>query len=120
MDRFQDSAKKGFDFLKSRAKETVEAQKLNSSIRDIEERRDSCLQDLGHRVVAMFDTANFDREALRDRVEEVRRLSADLEAAQHDYDSLKNHFKTSVEEILPKGVKPEPTTPGSIPEPDYT
>lgn len=101
MDRLGESARKGFDFLKSRAKETVEVTKLNSSIRDLEDRRDQCLLDIGHRVVAMFDSPAFDREALRDRVEEVRKLNTELEAAQREYEDVKSSLKHSVEEIIP-------------------
>ena len=43
MDRISDSAKKGLDFIKSRALETVEVQKLSSGIKRLEERRDNCL-----------------------------------------------------------------------------
>jgi hypothetical protein len=114
MDRFGESARKGFDFLKSRAKETVEVQKLSSSIRELEDRRDQCLLDIGHRVMAMFDAPVFDKEALRDRVEEVRTLNAELESHQRDYDSVKSHLKSSVEEILPTRPRtPEPPEYGS-------
>lgn len=113
MDRFQDSAKKGFDFLKSRAKETVAVQKLNSNIRELEDRRDQCLMDLGHRVLAMFDQPEFDKEALRDRVVEVQRLNAELEGTTAEYQSVKTQLKTSVEDILPNsgGRGPGPAPP---------
>ena len=89
MDRFGESARKGFDFLKSRAKETVEVTKLSSNIRELEDRRDQCLLDIGHRVMAMYDGPVFDKEALRDRVEEVRSLNAELQAAK---DNIVNGF----------------------------
>jgi hypothetical protein len=101
MDRFGDTARKGFDFLKSRAKETVEVTKLSSNIRELEDRRDQCLLDIGHRVVAMFDAPVFSKEAVRDRVDEVRSLNAEIEAAQKDYEEVKTSLKSSVEEILP-------------------
>ncbi len=114
MDRFQDSAKKGFDFLKSRAQETVAVQKLNSNIRELEDRRDQCLLDLGHRVLAMFDQPEFDKEALRDRVMEVQRLNSELEGATAEYQSVKTQLKSSVEEILPttgRGSRSGPEPP---------
>jgi hypothetical protein len=120
MDRFGESARKGFDFLKSRAKETVEVTKLNSSIRDLEERRDQCLRDIGHRVMAMFDSPVFDREALRDRVEEVRKLNTELDATEKEYEDVKTSLKSSVEDILPTGRREstaEPSAADSAPPP---
>lgn len=108
MDRFGESARKGFDFLKSRAKETVEVTKLSSQMRELEERRDRSLLDIGHRVMAMFDAPNFDKEALRDRVEEVRVLNAEMEAAQQSVQELKSSLKSSMEEILPQPRGHEP------------
>lgn len=101
MERFGESARRGFDFLKNRAKETVEVQKLSTNVRELEMRRDQCLMDIGHRVLAMFDSPIFDKEALRDRVDEVRRLNREIDYAQADYQSAKSHLKSSVEEILP-------------------
>lgn len=88
MDRFGDTAKKGFDFLKSRALETVEAQRINTNIKKLGERRDKCLMDIGHRVNVMFDLPEFDRESLRDRVEELRNLSRQVEEARAELDAL--------------------------------
>lgn len=118
MDRFGESARKGFDFLKSRAKETVEVTKLSSNIRELEDRRDHCLLDIGHRVMAMYDGPAFDKEALRDRVEEVRALNAELEAAKREYEDVKTSLKTSVEEIIPGRHKDHDHPPaGNVPEP---
>lgn len=108
MDRFGETARKGFDFLKSRAKETVEVSKLSSQLRDLEQRRDRSLLDIGHRVMAMYDSPSFDKEALRDRVEEVRALNAEMEAAQQSYQEVKSSLKSSVEEILPQHREPKP------------
>lgn len=119
MDKFGESARRGFDFLKSRAKETIEVQKLSSGVRDLESRRDKCLLDLGHRVWAMYDSPDFDKEALRDRVEEVRKLNKEIEAMKGDYDSVKTHLKSSVEGLLPghsqptSDAQPEPSQPPS-------
>lgn len=119
MDKFGESARRGFDFLKSRAKETIEVQKLSSSVRDLESRRDKCLLDLGHRVWAMYDSPDFNKEALRDRVEEVRKLNQEIEAIKSDYDSVKTHLKSSVEALIPghshqaDDVEPEPSQPKS-------
>lgn len=120
MDRFGESARRGFDFLKSRAKETVEVTKLSSNIRELEDRRDQCLLDIGHRVMAMYDGPVFDKEALRDRVDEVKALNAELQAAQKDYEEVKTSLKTSVEEIIPGGLHKhdEPaTSPGGASAP---
>jgi hypothetical protein len=103
MDRFGESARKGLDFLKSRARETVEVTRLNSAIRELEERRDQCLLDLGHRVMLLVDGPEFDKEALRDRVEEVKAINAELEAARAEVEQLKAALKSSVEEIIPGG-----------------
>lgn len=107
MDRFGESARKGFDFLKNRAKETVEVTKLSSNIRELEARRDQCLLDIGHRVMAMYDGPVFDKEALRDRVDEVRSLNAELDAANHEYQEVKTSLKSSVEDIIPGRGKDE-------------
>lgn len=112
MDRFQDMANKGLDFLKSRAKETVEAQRLHSIVRDLQARRERSLLDLGHRVVAMFDLPEFDKEAVRDRVEEVQRLNEEIAKAQQEYEAVTQQIKSSVEEVLPHRPQAE-----SIPQP---
>lgn len=111
MDRFQDMANKGLDFLKSRAKETVEAQRLHSVTRDLEARRERSLLDLGHRVVAMFDLPEFDKEAVRDRVEEVRRLSEELLKARQEYEAARQELKSAVADVIP-GRAPEDADPG--------
>ena len=100
MDRFQDMANKGLDFLKSRAKETVEAQRLHSVTRDLEARRERSLLDLGHRVVAMFDLPEFDKEAVRDRVEEVLRLSEELDKARQEYEATAAELKSAVADAV--------------------
>lgn len=111
MDRFQDMANKGLDFLKSRAKETVEAQRLHSTVRDLEARRERSLLDLGHRVVAMFDLPDFDKDAVRDRVEEIQRLTSEIATAKQEFETVKEQIKESVEDVLPQ-------RPGSaIPQP---
>ena len=69
MDRIGDSAKKGFDFIKSRALETVEVQKLSSLVKELDDRRNQCLLDLGHRVVACYGTEDLKDEVFQDRVE---------------------------------------------------
>ncbi len=107
MDRFGDTAKRSFDFLKSRALDTVEAQKINANLRKLEERRERCLVDIGHRVNVMFDLPEFDREAVRDRVEELRHLTVAVEQARAELDALAaKHRKES---------RPA----GGIPTPDY-
>lgn len=127
MDRLGDSAKKGFDFIKSRAKETMEVQKLSSSIKQIEERRQQCLLDLGHRVLATYQTEELTSETFRDRVEEIRDLEAQLQQKSSDYQGLKKHLRQSVGDLLPGKSNPSesdastteaaPSTP--IPAPDY-
>ncbi len=112
MDRFGESARKGFDFLKNRARETVEVGKIGSNIRELEERREQCLIDIGHRLMAMFDGPTLDKEAFRDRVEEVRALNAELAQTQAEYEAVKTSLKSSVEEILPGHQRPD-----SVPEP---
>lgn len=106
MDRFGDTAKRSFDFLKSRALETVEAQKISANLRKLEERRERCLMDIGHRVNIMFDLPEFDREAVRDRVEELRELTLQVEQAKAELDAL----------AKPKG---EGRPASGIPTPDY-
>lgn len=122
MDRFGESARKGFDFLKSRARETVEVSKIGSAIKELEERREQCLIDIGHRVMAMFDGPSLDKEAFRDRVEEVRSLNAELAQTQAEYEAVKSSLKSSVEEILPGHQRSDSSShpPSSAPQPpDY-
>jgi hypothetical protein len=113
MDRIGDSAKKGLDFIKSRAKETVELQRLAANLKQLEERRRECLLDLGHRVVVCYGTEELRDETFQDRVEEVNHLTSDLEKAKAEYEAAKEHLKQSVEDLMPKRPAPH------IPEPDY-
>lgn len=113
MDRIGDSAKKGLDFIKSRALETVEVQKLSSVVKELEERRRQCLLDLGHRVMACYGTGELKDEVFQDRVEEVQALTAELESVRGKYEETRTHLRQSVEELIPG----RPKSP--IPEPDY-
>jgi hypothetical protein len=113
MDRIGDSAKKGLDFIKSRALETVEVQKLSSVVKELEERRNQCLLDLGHRVVACYGTEELKDEVFQDRVEEVHALTEKLESAQTKYEETKAHLRHSMEDLIPG--RPQPP----IPSPDY-
>ncbi len=113
MDKFSQSAKKGLDFLKSRAQETVEVQKLSQSVKQLEERRQNCLLDLGHRVITAFETEDLTDDTFRDRVEEVRSLTSQIDKAKSEHSQTKKHLKQSVEDIFP-GRSPDP-----VPGPDY-
>lgn len=114
MDRISDSAKKGLDFIKSRALETVEVQKLSSGIKRLEERRDNCLLELGHLVLAAYGTEDLTDSTFRPRVEEMEHLIQELEKLKQEYHETVEHLRHSMEDLLPK-------KPGSspIPEPDY-
>ena len=113
MDRIGDSTKKGLDFIKSRALETVELQKLSSEVKELEGRRNQCLLDLGHRVMACYGTNELKDEVFQDRVEEIRSLTEKLEVAQHKLEETKQHLKNSMEDLVPR--RPQPP----IPSPDY-
>ena len=113
MDRIGDSAKKGLDFIKSRALETVEVQKLSSLVKELDDRRNQCLLDLGHRVVACYGTEDLKDEVFQDRVEEVRALTEELEKARERYEATREHLRHSVEDLIPRRPKPP------IPSPDY-
>ena len=113
MDRIGDSAKKGLDFIKSRALETVEVQKLSSEVKELEERRTQCLLDIGHRVLACYGTDELKDEVFQDRVEEVRTLNEKLDAAKAKYEETKTHLKNSMEDLIPRRGQPP------IPSPDY-
>ena len=80
MDQFQDKAIKGFNYLKTKAQETVEHQKLSAQIRQLEARRDNCILDLGHRVFVMFEMDRFAPETLKGRVDEIRGLNLEIDA----------------------------------------
>jgi len=97
MDRLGDSAKKGLDFIKSRAKETVEVQKLSSTLKQLEDRRERCLLDLG----------------LQDRVEEANYLTQQIQKVKEEHESTREHLRQSVEDLMPKRSGPP------IPPPDY-
>jgi galactokinase/mevalonate kinase-like predicted kinase len=113
MDRIGDSAKKGFDFLKSRAKETVEVQKLSSAVKQLEERRQLCLLTLGHRVLEAYGTDALSDDIFRDQVEEVQNLTQEIDSLKREHEETKSHLRQSVEDLLPK-------RPGSsYPGPDY-
>lgn len=113
MDRIGDSAKKGLDFIKNRARETVEVQKMATTIKQLEQRREECLLDLGLRVLVCYGTDDMTDASFRDRVEEVRELSSRIETLSAEYEETKTHLKQSMEDLIPK--RPGPP----IPSPDY-
>ena len=114
MDRIGDSAKKGLDFLRSRALETVEVQKLSGSIKKLEERRHNCLLELGHLALAAYGTPDLTDETFRVRVEEIEALEQELAAAQKEHHDTVEQLRQSMGDLLPK-------RPGSspIPAPEY-
>lgn len=116
---------KGIDFIKSRAQETVDIQKLGSRIRQLEQRREECILDLGHRVFVMFEMDRFDPQSLKDRVEEVRELNGQIEALQGEVAETREHFKQGVGQLVGSGEEgaakaPEPATdaPPSTEQPE--
>ena len=113
MDKLGESAKKGFDFLRNRANETVEVTKLSSKLKSLEERRDQCLLDLGCRVMATFDTDELTNDIFRDRVEEVRHLTAQIKEVEEQYSQTKDQLRQSFDGVLPQ------SSSLSIPSPDY-
>ena len=113
MDRIGDSAKKGLDFIKSRAKETVEVQKLSSTLKQLEDRRERCLLDLGHRVLAAYGTDKMCDESFQDRVEEANYLTQQIQKVKEEHESTREHLRQSVEDLMPKRSGPP------IPPPDY-
>lgn len=102
MDRIGDSAKRGLDFIKSRALETVEVQKLSSEVKQLEERRQNCLLEIAHRVLAAYGTDQMKDETFADRVEEAQYLDQRLEQVRVEQESTKEHLKQSVGDILPR------------------
>ena len=113
MDRIGYSAKRGLDFIKSRAMETVEVQKLSSELKQLEERRQNCLLEIAYRVLAAYGTEQMTDATFRDRVEEAQALDAQIEELKSRQEDTKEHLKQSVGEILPR--RPGSTFKG----PDY-
>lgn len=114
MDRLGDSAKKGLDFIKNRALETVEVQKLAATIRKLEDRRRQCLTELGHLVVAAYGTEDLKDETFAPRVDEIRYLTNEIELAKQNHEESREQLLQNVEELLPQ-------RPGTsrLPEPKY-
>ena len=111
MDRIGDTAKKGFDFIKGKALETVEMQKTRSQLKDLEERRQRCLSDMGHRVLAAYESEDFSKDMFADRVAETHELTEQIRQAETKLEEHLAHLKSTVDEIMPK--KP------IIPPPNY-
>lgn len=107
MDQFQDKAIQGFNYLKTKAQETVEAQKLAAQIRQLETRRNNCILDLGHRVFVMFEMDRFQPETLKPRVNEIRELNLEIDAL-HEKSREK---KTSEAEEKSSGIPITPEAP---------
>ena len=99
MDRIGDSARKGLDFLKTRATETIEVQRLSATLRQLEERRQQCLIDLGHRLIVSLETDDLRAEAFQDRVAEVHSLSEEIEKVKKEQEDIRRHLRQSLEEL---------------------
>lgn len=105
----KEGLRKGLDFIKSRAKETVDIQKLGTRIKQMEQRREECILDLGHRVFVMFEMDRFEPDSLKDRVDEIRDLNGQIETLQAEMAETRDHFKQSVEQLV--RTKEEVATP---------
>lgn len=112
MDRIGDSARKGLDFLKSRATETIEVQRLSALLRQLEERRQRCLVDLGHRVMAGLEIEELRTEMFEDRADEVHYLNEQIEQLKKRQDELRHHQRPGEEDT-------EANAAHSVPPPDY-
>lgn len=111
MDNFQEKAKHGLDFLRDRAKETVEAQKLAAHVRGLEKRKEECILDLGHRVFVMFEMDRFEPESLKQRVDEIRELNQQIEEKQVESRQVREQFKQSMSHIMAREDQAEPSHP---------
>ncbi|CAN0504595.1 unnamed protein product, partial [Phaeothamnion confervicola] len=99
MDDFGKKAKEGFlsgiSFLKSKAKETVDLQKLSSQHKALETRRDECLMEVGQRVFVFFEMDRVqtleeaDWEPIRPRIDEVKDINRKLQEIDEQMTALK-------------------------------
>ena len=84
MDDFRQKAKQSFklglDFVHKKAQQTLESTRLHSQLRQAQEQKQQALLTLGERVCVMFDMDRFQAEELKDGVEQVRQLQAEIQA----------------------------------------
>ena len=101
VDEFSQKAKEklkvGFDFLKTKAKDTIDITKLQAQMKSLEQRRDELLLEVGQRVYVMFDMDQFAPEDVKGRIDEVREINRRLEAIQHEIQAIRKGEESSAE-----------------------
>ena len=86
----------GFQFLKGKAKETLDLQKLGGQMKTLEQRREECLQEVGQRVFVFFEMDKVhhleesDWESIRPRIDEVKEINRQLNAIQEQMLAVKH------------------------------
>ena len=108
--------RKGFDFLRTKTKETIDLGKLSQQVSKLEARRLECYQELGQRVVVMFDMDRFEPDSLKERVNEVHDITRQLETLQAQLQSLRHHESGHHDSEPPDAPSPsEPAAPDAQP-----
>lgn len=106
MDNLSDKAKKGLtkglEFLKNRAQETVEIQKSNKYIKELQKRHEESIRDLGYRVYGMMQKGDIDQRALRERFLEALELEKAIERGLRDQTNIRDQFRTDLQIFVPK------------------
>ena len=113
MDEFGKKAKDGLlhgiQFLKDKAQETMDLQKLNGQVRSLEQRRDECLQEVGQRVYVFFEMDRVqslqesDWESIRPRIDELKEIKRKLQATEEQIVAVKSgqHIDSPREDAPP-------------------
>ena len=99
MEEFGKKAKEGilsgFQFLKGKAKDTIDLQKLYSQQKTLQQRRDECLLEVGQRVFVFFEMDRAmslkeeDWEPIKPRIDEVKDINRELVKIEEQIASVK-------------------------------
>ena len=118
MDDFRQKAKQSFklglDFVHKKAQQTLESTRLHSQLRQAQEQKQQALLTLGERVCVMFDMDRFQAEELKDGVEQVRQLQAEIQALEKRIQEIGHE---EAEAQTHADTRPEADPPPDSPEP---
>jgi hypothetical protein len=101
MEKFMDKVKKGIDkgvtIVGVKSKEIMEAGKIESQIRDLEERKHLALEEAGMIVYKMFIQSDYDgEEELKGKCEGIYDLDQQIEAKQAELKKVHLEAQTAL------------------------
>jgi hypothetical protein len=101
----QEGLQRAGGFLREKAQEAVEVQKINSRIREMQKRHEELIRDMGYRAYTMMQKGKLEEVRLEKPYREALELEEKIRQAQVEALQLRERLRQSVRSVVP--VLPE-------------